>query len=110
MPKVLAGLVFMYRRIKSIEFHFSGCWIENRGQHLYGCGFAGAVGAEEGKDFSCFDLKEIPLTAVKSPNFLTKVLDSNHGLSRKANNTKRFSLVMQERRREKSRPTFSVET
>ena len=71
--------------------HSSGLWdrarpvrifplvgIQQRGQHLDGGGFAGAVGAEEGKDLARCDVEGNVVDGGKVAEFLDQVLYLDH--------------------------------
>ena len=80
MPKRWRDFVLVHRRIEAVELDMAGGGAEQRGEHLDGGGFAGAVGAEEGEDLPCIHLKGNVFDSGELVKGFGQVFHPDHGV------------------------------
>ena len=76
--EALAGQLLLHRRIKSVELDTAAGGAQQRGQHLDGGGFAGAVGSEKSEDLTLRDIETDVIDGGEIAEDLDQIGDGNH--------------------------------
>ena len=76
--EALPGLLLLHRWVEAVELDASAGRTQQRGQHLDGGRFAGAVGAEKGEYLSLRDVKRDVLDSGKVAEGLDQIPDGDH--------------------------------